>query len=181
MNPNALAFRGPGYHVIEFNRPVSSVSLAVRGTSSGDEAGPNGQFPFTAADGPFENASAVVFALDRNGFFFDFERIENDPLQSDPADLVREINFETDRFRGAIFGLQFRSYGSVDSGVFIGGLGVTTAEVIRGDLNGDGVVSVFDISVLLRALGTDDPDADLNSDGIVDSTNVQILIDLIFG
>ena len=44
-----------------------------------------------------------------------------------------------------------------------------------GDINGDGVVNIFDASILASRWGTADPDADLNNDGIVDIFDASIV------
>ena len=44
-----------------------------------------------------------------------------------------------------------------------------------GDINGDGVVNIFDASILASMWGTSDPDADLNNDGIVDIFDASII------
>ncbi len=53
----------------------------------------------------------------------------------------------------------------------VGVVGVTPS-----DLNGDGVVSSFDLALLLGAWGTDDCAADLNGDGIVGAVDFAILL-----
>jgi hypothetical protein len=45
-----------------------------------------------------------------------------------------------------------------------------------GDLNGDGVVNIFDLSILLSNWGTSNPDADLNNDGVVNIFDLSILL-----
>ena len=45
-----------------------------------------------------------------------------------------------------------------------------------GDINGDGLVDGADLSALLAAWGTDDPDADLDGDGNVDGTDLSTLL-----
>ena len=45
-----------------------------------------------------------------------------------------------------------------------------------GDLNQDGIVNAFDLSILVSRWNTADPDADLNNDGIVDSLDLSILV-----
>ncbi|MEX0621393.1 MAG: PA14 domain-containing protein [Candidatus Woykebacteria bacterium] len=44
-----------------------------------------------------------------------------------------------------------------------------------GDINGDGLVNIFDASILSSRWGTNDPDADLNGNGIVDIFDASIL------
>ena len=44
-----------------------------------------------------------------------------------------------------------------------------------GDINGDGVVNIFDASILASRWGTADPDADLNGNGIVDIFDASIM------
>ncbi len=55
----------------------------------------------------------------------------------------------------------------------------TTFEVVEmekpGDINGDGVVNIFDASILASRWGTNDPDADLNGNGVVDIFDASIL------
>lgn len=51
----------------------------------------------------------------------------------------------------------------------------TTPSVI-GDLNGDGKVNVFDLSILLNAWGTNSATADLNHDGSVNVFDLSILL-----
>jgi subtilisin family serine protease len=46
----------------------------------------------------------------------------------------------------------------------------------QGDINGDGVVNIFDLSILLSNWGTADPDADLNNDGTVNIFDLSILL-----
>ena len=45
----------------------------------------------------------------------------------------------------------------------------------QGDINGDGVVNIFDASILASRWGTADPDADLNGNGVVDIFDASIL------
>jgi hypothetical protein len=47
---------------------------------------------------------------------------------------------------------------------------------IVGDLNGDGTVNVFDLSILLSKWGTNDATADLNSDGTVNIFDLSTLL-----
>jgi hypothetical protein len=47
---------------------------------------------------------------------------------------------------------------------------------IPGDVNGDGVVNVEDILLLIGAWGSNDPDADVNGDGLVNVVDLLILI-----
>ncbi len=44
-----------------------------------------------------------------------------------------------------------------------------------GDINGDGVVNIFDASILASRWGTADPDADLNGNGVVDIFDASIM------
>ena len=44
-----------------------------------------------------------------------------------------------------------------------------------GDINGDGVVNIFDASILASRWGTSDPDADLNGNGVVDIFDASIM------
>ncbi len=44
-----------------------------------------------------------------------------------------------------------------------------------GDINGDGVVNIFDASILASSWGTNDPDADLNGNGVVDIFDASIM------
>ncbi len=44
-----------------------------------------------------------------------------------------------------------------------------------GDINGDGVVNIFDASILASRWGTNDPDADLNGNGVVDIFDASIM------
>ena len=60
--------------------------------------------------------------------------------------------------------------------------------LLRGDLNGDGLVDVTDVSILIDlVLGKTSPDLspqaqpDLNGDGLVDVTDVSTLIDTVLG
>ena len=60
--------------------------------------------------------------------------------------------------------------------------------LLRGDLNGDGLVDVTDVSILIDlVLGKTSPDLspqaqpDLNGDGLVDVTDVSTLIDIVLG
>jgi hypothetical protein len=46
----------------------------------------------------------------------------------------------------------------------------------QGDLNGDGVVNIFDLSILLSNWGTSNQNADLNNDGKVDIFDLSILL-----
>lgn len=140
VNPNALAWAGTDPQLILFDKPMRSVTIAVRGTRAGDKPGPNGAFPFTAEDFPpedtegFSEARGIVYALDRNNNRIDSAFIENGNLQVE--DLVHEIRFKTRRFRSAFYGLEFVNYAagedSEKSGIFIGGLGVTPFAKNRG-------------------------------------------------
>jgi hypothetical protein len=51
-----------------------------------------------------------------------------------------------------------------------------TASGKPGDINGDGTVNVFDLSILLSKWGTSDPATDLNSDGTVNVFDLSILL-----
>ena len=44
-----------------------------------------------------------------------------------------------------------------------------------GDINGDGVVNIFDASILASRWGTNDPDADLNGNGVVDIFDASVM------
>ena len=49
----------------------------------------------------------------------------------------------------------------------------------RTDLDGDGLVQVSDLKVLIDALGTTDPAADVNGDGVVNALDlIDVLLDL---
>ncbi|MEM0983912.1 MAG: hypothetical protein AAGI17_08180 [Planctomycetota bacterium] len=127
QNPNSLAFAGPGRYDIAFSVGIETVSLAVRGTEAGDTAGPNGAFPFTTADGAFADASGTVWALDINGDFIagSATNIVNGDLQGPNA--IDEINFDAAILGETIWGLAFvNATPDANSGIFIGGLGVTT-------------------------------------------------------
>lgn len=50
-----------------------------------------------------------------------------------------------------------------------------TANLV-GDLNGDGVVNITDLSILLSAWGSTNSTADLNSDGVVNITDLSMLL-----
>ncbi len=51
-----------------------------------------------------------------------------------------------------------------------------TATTIKlGDINKDGVVNIFDASIMASRWGTSDPDADLNGNGVVDIFDASIL------
>ena len=56
---------------------------------------------------------------------------------------------------------------------------------LRGDLNGDGLVDVSDVNIIIdMVLGKQTPDlakADLNGDGQVDVTDVSSVIDIVLG
>ena len=62
-----------------------------------------------------------------------------------------------------------------------------TVSAVRGDLNGDGLVDVSDVSLLIdRVLGKDvtlapGADPDLVSDGNIDVSDVSMLIDIVLG
>ena len=64
---------------------------------------------------------------------------------------------------------------------------VTKVESLRGDLNGDGMVDVTDVSLLIDEVLGKNPvlaegaNPDLNGDGMVDVTDVSILIDIVLG
>jgi cell division protein FtsN len=51
-----------------------------------------------------------------------------------------------------------------------------TSSTKPGDLNGDGVVNIFDLSILLSNWGTSNPDADINNDGTVNIFDLSILL-----
>lgn len=141
VSPNAWAFAGAGRADINFNEAISSISLAVRGTAAGDQAGANGIFPFPginnggAADFTFGDAEGTVYALDAQGEFIAGSAtvIENLSLQSaDPAadPEVAEINFAASELGQDIFGLAFVQAENADNvGLFVGGLGVTPEAV----------------------------------------------------
>ena len=50
--------------------------------------------------------------------------------------------------------------------------------VCDADLNDDGIVNFGDVSLLVSAFGTSDPDADFNGDGVVNIGDVSILVAL---
>ena len=50
------------------------------------------------------------------------------------------------------------------------------AAALVGDINGDGVVNVLDLSVLLTDWGTNNASADLNHDGAVNTLDLSILL-----
>ncbi len=50
-----------------------------------------------------------------------------------------------------------------------------TSQPKLGDINGDGVVNIFDASILASRWGTNDPDADLNGNGVVDIFDASIM------
>ena len=68
-----------------------------------------------------------------------------------------------------------------------GGVRVTINEkpIVKGDLNGDGVVDVFDVSALYSAIFSDEEldaaVADVNGDGVVDVFDVSALYALVMG
>mgnify|MGYP000052315398 CR=1 FL=1 len=53
---------------------------------------------------------------------------------------------------------------------------VTATTFKRGDLNGDGLVNIFDASIMSSKWGTNDPDADLNGNGTVDIFDASIMV-----
>ncbi|GAC1369778.1 MAG: hypothetical protein NVSMB39_1970 [Candidatus Saccharimonadales bacterium] len=62
--------------------------------------------------------------------------------------------------------------------VFVGTIMIlrSQAATLPGDVNNDGKVDVFDLSLLLKAWGSSDPAADLNADGKVDVFDLSILL-----
>ena len=44
------------------------------------------------------------------------------------------------------------------------------------DVNGDGMIDVVDLTLVILAWGTDDPDADINNDGDVNVIDLTLLI-----
>lgn len=126
VNPNAWAFSGPETAVIEFNEAIKSVSLIARGTEAGDSAGPNGIFPFTAADGSFGESDAFVSALDINGNVINGSQTAILNLDMQGSDLVDEITFTNADLGEDIYGLAFTQTSTDPNvGVFVGGLGIT--------------------------------------------------------
>lgn len=124
VNPNAWAFSGAARADVTFTTGVESVSIAGRGTSAGDTAGPNGLFPFTSADGPFVEADAIVWALDALGNFIDGSRVEldNASLKGDAA----EVEYTADALGEPIWGVAFvQNVDDPNAGLFVGGLGFT--------------------------------------------------------
>ena len=57
---------------------------------------------------------------------------------------------------------------------FDGDIYLRTAPKEPADLNGDGIVNILDLTIIARALGTDDSTADVNGDGLVN------VFDLVF-
>jgi hypothetical protein len=45
-----------------------------------------------------------------------------------------------------------------------------------GDINGDGHVNIYDLSILLSKFGSADPSCDLNHDGQVNRADLTILL-----
>lgn len=128
QNPNAWVFSGQTSAEIIFNTAIQSLSLAVRGTSAGDTAGPNGIAPFTAGDGPFAEAEGTVNALNKAGDVIATQAIQNGNLQGD--NLNEEIVFTMADLGQDIFGLEFVQKADADNaGIFLGGLGATTANI----------------------------------------------------
>ena len=66
-------------------------------------------------------------------------------------------------------------YSSVTLSQRQGKVFTTQAGTKPGDINGDGVVNIFDASILASRWGTADPDADLNGNGVVDIFDASIL------
>lgn len=138
-NPNAWAFAGEGQADIVFDGAIESISLAVRGTAAGDQAGPNGLFPFQGInnggdpDLSFAEADGIVYALDAEGNFIDGSgtEIQNISLQNpDDTGEVDEINFSAKELGQDIFGLAFVQRSTEEnSGIFVGGLGATPESV----------------------------------------------------
>ena len=50
---------------------------------------------------------------------------------------------------------------------------------ISPDINGDGVVNVLDLSIVIGAYGSNDPQADLNKDGRVNGLDYSVLVQLV--
>ena len=51
--------------------------------------------------------------------------------------------------------------------------------IISPDINGDGVVNVLDLSIVIGAYGSNDPQADLNKDGRVNGLDYSVLVQLV--
>ncbi|MBQ8494800.1 MAG: hypothetical protein IJ465_03500, partial [Clostridia bacterium] len=57
----------------------------------------------------------------------------------------------------------------------------SATEILRGDINGDGVINSADQRLLLQAQGGSAALSDLNSDGLVDDVDADLLWQLTFG
>ncbi|MEN0021298.1 MAG: hypothetical protein AAF747_10485 [Planctomycetota bacterium] len=125
INPNSLAFAGAGRSDITFDVAAASVSIAARGTSEGDTAGPNGIFPFGGSTPAFVEAAAVAWALDINGNFIAGSRVElqNENLK---GSTINEIEYTAAALGENIWGVAFvQNTDSPLAGVFVGGFGLT--------------------------------------------------------
>jgi hypothetical protein len=51
----------------------------------------------------------------------------------------------------------------------------SVAELTRSDVNGDGEINIFDLSIVAAHYDTADPTADINEDGTVDILDLSIM------
>ncbi len=103
--------------------------------------------------------------------------INGDPISSDSsAPYVYPWN--TANFTDDIYTISAKAYDGANN---VGTSIVVTVTVDNtfppkpGDINGDGVVNIFDASILASKWGTNDPDADLNGNGVVDIFDASIM------
>ncbi len=86
--------------------------------------------------------------------------------------------WDTTNFNDGIYTISAKAYDGANN------VGASTAVTVTvgntsppkpGDINGDGVVNIFDASILASRWGTSDPDADLNGNGVVDIFDASIM------
>jgi hypothetical protein len=87
---------------------------------------------------------------------------------------LQRLNYASRDWNGSAFFDEARLATSVEALV---------SDVLLGDINGDGVVSLFDVTPFVDLLvkGIVQEEADINGDGIVDLLDVQPFVDLLTG
>src|SRR5437868_3920538 len=86
--------------------------------------------------------------------------------------MSRQILIQTRRPKIVVAGLVVALVAAVGGYVAVH----SSLAAVSGDLNGDGTVNVFDLSILLSNWGTSDATADINRDGTVNIFDLSTLL-----